>query len=79
MKIVLDSDVAKVAEFMLRNVPASDLQRVAHGLSELADLVWKASDIEPSQKRRIFKIERDGNVIRNSDVVQQQPATTLRD
>jgi hypothetical protein len=39
MKIVLDADVDKVAEFMMRNLKARDLRRVAHAVAQIADLV----------------------------------------
>ena len=60
MKIVVDSDVSKVAEFMLRNVKARNLQRVAHALSELSDLVWKPEFYEDAPvRRRLFSLDSD--------------------
>jgi hypothetical protein len=41
MRIHLDGDVSKVAEFMIRNVSAPKLYQVSQGLSQLAELVWK--------------------------------------
>jgi hypothetical protein len=40
MKLVVDEDVAKVAEFLIRSVKAKNIQRVAHGVAQLADLVF---------------------------------------
>ena len=40
MKLVVDEHVAKVAEFMVRNVPAMKLQKVARGLLQLTDLIY---------------------------------------
>lgn len=40
MKIRVDSDVAKIAELMERNVPACKLQGVAHAIAKLSDLLW---------------------------------------
>ncbi len=50
MKIVLDSDVAKVADFMLNNVRALELQRVAHAIADLANFVWAPEYILLEQK-----------------------------
>jgi len=40
MKLIVDEDVAKVAEFMTSNVPALRLQRVARGLMQLVDILY---------------------------------------
>jgi len=79
MKIVVDTDVSQVAEFMMRNVDGSRLRRVAHALAELSELVWKPEDVQPSEKQRSFKIERGNDSARNRAVESQPEATTLRD
>jgi hypothetical protein len=40
MKLIVDEDIAKVAEFMLRNCPAVKLQKIARGLVQLGELIW---------------------------------------
>jgi hypothetical protein len=40
MKLIVDEDVAKVAEFMRRNIDAIKLQRVARALVQLGELIW---------------------------------------
>ncbi len=40
MKLVVDKDVAKVAEFMVLNIPGTKLQRVARALVQLGELIW---------------------------------------
>jgi hypothetical protein len=79
MKIVIDADVSQVAEFMMRNVDGSRLCRVAHALAELSDLVWKAEDTQPTERRVPFKIERGNDSARNYAVASPLPATTLQD
>jgi hypothetical protein len=46
LKILIEDDVAKVADYMLRNIKMKNLQRVAHSLASLSDLVWEPSYIE---------------------------------
>ena len=40
MKLIVDEDVAKVAEFMRLNIDAIKLQRVARALVQLGELIW---------------------------------------
>jgi hypothetical protein len=40
MKLIVDEHVAKVAEFMTKNVPAIKLERVAYGLLQLTRLIY---------------------------------------
>lgn len=40
MKLIIDEDVAKVAEFMRRNIEAVKLQRVSRALVQLGALIW---------------------------------------
>jgi len=40
MKLIIDEDVAKVADFMSRNCPAMKLQKIARGLLQLAQLIY---------------------------------------
>jgi hypothetical protein len=55
MKIVIDSDVSKVADFMLNNVRAAELNRVAHAIADLADFVWKPEYIARERKPFFLK------------------------
>lgn len=59
MKILIDGDVAQVAEFMMQNIRARELRRVAHALVQVADLMW-TDCIQPEQIHS-FRLERDGN------------------
>jgi hypothetical protein len=40
MKVVMDEDVKRVAEFMQENVPADRLAAVARGVGQLAPILW---------------------------------------
>jgi len=74
MMIVLDSDVEKVAEFMTRNIRARDLYRVAHALSQMADLCWEPHLLDLQASLRPFTlISTDG--LRPSE--QQSPPTAI--
>jgi hypothetical protein len=59
MKICLDDDVGKVAEFMERNLPARKLQAVADALAQLADLIWARH--ANARDFRAFDVEREGS------------------
>lgn len=67
MKISVDTDVSKVAEFMIRNVPAAKLQSVARNLSQLADLVWSHHAIPAVKPFRAFQLEQDGPNLNAND------------
>lgn len=53
MKIVVDSAVSKVADFMLNNLRAAELNRVARAI---ADFVWKPEYI--TRERNPFFLKR---------------------
>lgn len=55
MRIVIDGDIALVAEFMLKTVKADRLQEVARSIAQLADLVWEPNYIAKSNKP--FKLD----------------------
>jgi hypothetical protein len=57
MKIIVDRDVAKVAEFMERNMIAPKLQEVAHGLAKLVDLIWAHHAHDNKATLKCFKVE----------------------
>jgi hypothetical protein len=57
MKIIVDRDVAKVAEFMERNLIAPKLQEVAHGLAKLADLIWAHLAHDNKAQLKCFTVE----------------------
>lgn len=50
MKITIEHDVAKVAEFMVGNLRAHDLHRVALAIADLADFIWKPDYIDNPRK-----------------------------
>jgi hypothetical protein len=56
MKLILDADLAKVAEFMLRNVEARRLLTVALALGQLANLCWTPESFDSSEPR-LFNLE----------------------
>lgn len=56
MKIMLDSDLAKVASFILRNVEARRLRAVALAIGQLANLCW-TPELLDSCKPRLFNWE----------------------
>ncbi len=75
MKIILDPDVSKVAEFMMRNVKARDLRRVARALAQMADLVWQPELLDLSARLRPFTLSLSDEP-RPSESP-QQPTSTL--
>ena len=40
MDFIVDPDVRKIAEFMVKNIQANRLVAVAKGVSDLAPLLW---------------------------------------
>jgi hypothetical protein len=76
MKLIVDEDVAKVAEFMMRNLPALKLRRIAHGLVELGDLIWRYPSMD--QPEYTFLLERPTLTPRvRADLSAPQPNATL--
>jgi hypothetical protein len=74
MKIILDSDLAKVVEFMLRNVEARRLRLVAIAIAQLANLCWTPESLDGGGKNRLFNLEVfDLDAIERSSV----PASSL--
>jgi hypothetical protein len=57
MKIHVDADVAKVAEFMVRNVPAVKLDIVARSLVQISELLWAHHMIPIVKSVRVFAAE----------------------
>jgi hypothetical protein len=57
MKISLDSEVARVAEFMVRNLKARDLRRVALAIGQIAELVWTDEYLDQPERLRSFRLE----------------------
>jgi len=74
MKILIDDDVALVADFMLRNVRGTRLQCVAHAISAMADMVW----IPDERTRSCFRVRRDENLVSRPGSEQPQESTQLR-
>jgi hypothetical protein len=80
MKITIDRDVAKVADFMIRNVPAAKLQSVARSLSQLSDLVWAHHAVPTVKAFRPFQLEHDGpnlNAIEGPADLLERPADAM--
>ncbi|MGA9884030.1 MAG: hypothetical protein WBQ34_09955 [Candidatus Acidiferrales bacterium] len=50
MKIAVESNVAKVADFMLNNLRAHELYDVAQAIAKLADFLWKLEYIDDANK-----------------------------
>jgi len=50
MIIEVDPDVALVAKFMIANVKARNLYRIAQAIAKLADFVWQPDYIEDPNK-----------------------------
>lgn len=73
MKILIDSDVTKVADFMVNNVRAAELNRVAHAIADLADFVWKPEYIARERKPFFLKWADDINAPES-----QQPLVSKR-
>ncbi len=72
MKLVVDDDVAKVAEFMAQNVPGRKLQKVARALVQLGQLIWPEE--LPTLPFRAFGVAQAP--IR-PDLSERQPEATL--
>jgi hypothetical protein len=68
MKIVVERNVAKVAEFMMRTVRADDLSRVAHALVQIADLFWQPEKTreELAAYRQSFSLERGDDLVNHA-------------
>lgn len=62
MKIIVDKDVATVAEFMERNLIAPRLQEVAHAVARLADLLWAHHAIDRKARLKCFTVENSFTV-----------------
>lgn len=73
MKLKIDPEVAKVAEFMTRNVPATHLQRVARALVQLGNLIWP----EHYPDDPYYPIKLDVDAMEPSAVSQQPLTATL--
>jgi hypothetical protein len=54
---IVDTDVAKVAEFMERNIPAHKMRRVSVALVQLAELIWAR-----------YEMRRNSEVFRPFDI-----------
>ncbi len=76
MKLVLDEDVNKTAEFMMQEVDARKLCFVAHALAEIADLLWAhyASENECAQVVKV--VRADDGVSTSSRELQPQRVAT---
>jgi hypothetical protein len=77
MKILVDDDVAKVAEFMLGNCRAPELYRVACAINRLAEMFWKP-DNYPRQQPKSFTLEWGEDLAKSALSSQRQDATALR-
>ena len=58
MKLDIDSDVAKIAYYMTRVIPAYKLQSIAHGLAQLSDIAFAHLANQPT-KFRLCQVEWD--------------------
>lgn len=75
MRIFLDPDIDRVAEFLLHNVPAAKLHRVAHELAKLADLLWQ--EVPEGTRYRPFQWEcSDALTAQDVDRSQRRSDTT---
>lgn len=72
MKILIDDDVAKVADYMLRNIKMKNLRRIAHSLASLSDLIWEPSYIESDHQS--FKLTWPDHDL--ATCVERPPATS---
>jgi hypothetical protein len=56
--VILDTDVAKVIDFMQHNMKARQLRAVAHAVAQIGDLIWAhfrdAEDFQPFRFYRRF-------------------------
>jgi len=78
MLIRLDPDIDRVAEFMLRAVPAAKLYRVAHDLAKLADLLWQ--EVPPGERYHPFQWEyHDAITAQDVDRLRRRSDTTPLD
>jgi hypothetical protein len=58
MKLIVDEDVAKVAEFMMHaHIPAEKLQDVARGIAQLAELIWPEDDLWQKPRFLPFRLQ----------------------
>jgi len=78
MKILIDADVAKVAEFMMRSIPGTRLQPVACAVARLANCLW--SEYYDGKQLMAFEIERDQIFgVDQVDPLRQQLASSAPD
>jgi hypothetical protein len=76
MKISIERDVGKVANFMLRNVDARELRRVAHAITQIADMFWTEECFnQPLNSVRSFRLD----FAEPMDICQDQSAQSPSD
>ncbi len=71
MRLVVDDDVARVAEFVTRTIPGDKLRKVARALVQLGELIW----LEEIEKERYSAFGVAQEPMR-PDLSQQQPKAT---
>ncbi|WP_423951370.1 hypothetical protein [Candidatus Binatus sp.] len=75
MKLIVDEDVAKVAEFMRLNIDAIKLQRVARALVQLGELIWP----EQYPEDRYLAFRQEISPLERAADSPQQPVAKLLD
>ena len=77
MKISIERDVGKVAKFMLRNVNAHELRRVAHAITQIADMFWTEEYFNrPLSSVRSFRLDFAEPMDICQDRSEQSPSDT---
>jgi hypothetical protein len=74
MKLIVDEDVAKVAEFMSRNLPVHKFQKIARGLVQLCELIYPEEYPWQDAPYFTFRLERQAFIA--ADESRQQQAAT---
>jgi hypothetical protein len=77
MKITLDTDFSKVAEFMMQNVPTDKLRAVAISLVQLADLLWAHFPTDPQFKPFTICKDSGPGIITDECVESRTPPTAI--